>query len=250
MKDKKKKTKRPIMFKFALWITGVFYGKIEYVGLENIPKDPCLIIGNHTQIHGPYCAMKYFPYPKQIWCKGQMMKVKEVPAYAYQDFWYLKPKATRWLYKILSYLIAPLCAFLFSNADTIAVYHDKRVINTFKKSVEALNNSEYVFIFPENRTDYNEIVNDFSLGFVNVAKYYYKSTQKSIAFVPMYTTPALKKVVFGKPIIYSPHIDMEEQSVTICNHLKEEITRIAKELPRHKVVPYKNIKKKDYPYSK
>ena len=34
------------------------------------------------------------------------------------------------------------------------------------------------------------------------------------------------------------------------NYLKNEITKLAKDLPVHTVVPYLNIKKKDYPKSK
>ena len=43
---------------------------------------------------------------------------------------------------------------------------------------------------------------------------------------------------------------MDEQRKIINDYLKDEITRIAKELPRHKVVPYLNLKKKDYKWNK
>ena len=66
----------------------------------------------------------------------------------------------------------------------------------------------------------------------------------------MYNAPKIKKVIFGKPIQYNPNIDINEQRAMVCNYLKEEITRIAKSLPVHKVVPYNNIKKRNYPMSK
>lgn len=42
---------------------------------------------------------------------------------------------------------------------------------------------------------------------------------------------------------------MEEQRKQICQYLQTEITNIAKSLPVQKVVPYANIKKKNYPLS-
>ena len=247
MKGKKKKS---LLFRVPIGIASRFYGKRRFEGTENIPEEPCLIIGNHAQIHGPFTSEKLFPYPKKIWCNGEMMKVREVPTYAYEDFWSMKPKWTRWFFKLLSYIIAPICAFFFSRADTIPVYHDTRIMQTFRKTIEAINNKEHVIIFPENRTEFNEIVNDFSIGFVDVARLYYKMTKKSIAFLPMYNAPSLKTVVFGKPISYNPEMNIEEQRTVICDYLKGEITRIAKELPRHLVTPYENVKKKDYKYSK
>ena len=41
-----------------------------------------------------------------------------------------------------------------------------------------------------------------------------------------------------------------EQRKIICDYLKQEITNEALNLPKHKVVPYDNLSKKDYPYSK
>ena len=73
----------------------LFYPKIEVVGAENLPDSPCLVVGNHTQMNGPIACELYFPGNRYTWCAGQMMHLKEVPAYAYQDFWSHKPKATR-----------------------------------------------------------------------------------------------------------------------------------------------------------
>ena len=66
----------------------------------------------------------------------------------------------------------------------------------------------------------------------------------------MYNAVRLKKVVFGKPIKYDPNIPMDIQRDNICEYLKKEITMLAKELPRHKVVPYANIKRRKQHYSK
>lgn len=246
----KEKGKKPLFYRAIVSIAAKFYGRREFTGLENLPDEPCIVVGNHAQLHGPFTTEKFFPHAKKIWCNGEMMKLREVPAYAFEDFWSQKPKWNRWFFKILSYLIAPICAYFFNRADTIAVYHDARIMQTFKRSVEAMKSGEHVVIFPENRTEFNEIVNEFSIGFVDVARLYYKMTKKSVSFLPCYNAPALRTVVFGKPIAYDPEMEIGAQREAVCSYLKEEITSLAKSLPRHLVTPYANVKKKDYKYSK
>ena len=65
----------------------------------------------------------------------------------------------------------------------------------------------------------------------------------------MYNAPNLKKVYFGEPIRFRPDAPKEEERQRICNYLMRAITEIAVKLPKHTVVPYLNIPKKDYPSS-
>lgn len=242
--------KKSLFYRFVLKILKVFYKKRNFIGMENIPNGPSLLIGNHAQIHGPLSSQVYYNGYKYIWCIGQMTKLKEVPAYAYHDFWMYKPKYIRWFYKILSYIIAPICSYALSRSDVIPVYKDGRMRNTINTTIDKLNDGAHVIIFPEEHKLYNEIVNEFQTRFVDIARFYYKKYKVEISFVPMYNAASLKTIVFGKPIKYDSTLDIESQRKKICEYLKEEITRVAKELPKHKVVPYGNIKKKDYPYSK
>ena len=179
-----------------------------------------------------------------------MMHLKEVPSYAFTDFWSHKPKWTHWFWKIIAHLIAPLSVYIFNRADVIGVYKDTRGLSTFKNSIEELKNGSHIIIFPEHEQKFNEIVYDFQDKFVDLAKMYYKNTGKELCFVPMYNAPKLKTVVFGKPIKFNGSDKIENQRKIICDYLKNEITALAKELPTHIVVPYANISKKEYPKSK
>lgn len=234
-------------FRVIRWLVKVFYPKITVEGTENLPRESAIIVGNHTQMNGPICAELYFPGKRKTWCAYQMMKCKEVPAYAFQDFWSGKPRWTHWFYKALSYIIAPLSACVFTNAHTIPVYHDARLITTFKQTISALQAEENVIIFPECYSPHNHIVYEFQDKFVDVAKLYYKRTGKILNFVPLYIAPKLKKIYIGKAIPFCPDNSMEQERSRICNYLMDEITSIACSLPRHTVVPYPNIPKKDYP---
>ena len=57
----------------------LFYPRTEIQGLENLPQEPSLIVGNHSQMNGPIICELYFPGKCRTWCAGQMMHLKEVP---------------------------------------------------------------------------------------------------------------------------------------------------------------------------
>lgn len=235
------------IYKVIRWLVWAFYPKTEVVGLENLPEEPVLVVGNHAQMHGPITGELYFPGKRKIWCAGEMMHLNEVPEYAYQDFWAQKKKGVRWFYRLLSYIIAPLSVCIFNNANTIGVYHDTRVLSTFKNTVKCLMEGENVIIFPEHGIEYNHIVNDFQDKFVDVARLYYKKTGKELAFVPMYLAPALKKMHLCEPIRFCAENPMDVERQRICEMLKERITEKALSLPKHKIVPYANMGRKNYP---
>lgn len=238
------------LFRVIKWIVKAVYPKINVEGTEHLPDEPVIVVANHSQMHGPIACELYFPGDRYTWCAGQMMQLKEVPAYAYQDFWSYKPKWIRWFYKGLSYLIAPLSVCVFNNARTIGVYRDARIISTFKNTVNKLQQGSSVVVFPEHYESHNHIVNDFQDKFIDIAKLYYKRTGKELTFVPMYIAPKLKTMYLCEPIRYQAGTDVAEERRRICDHLMDRITEKAVSLPSHTVIPYANIPKKQYPKNK
>lgn len=242
------KAKKPTrLYQFLKWCLKTCYPKTAVVGAENLPDEPILIAGNHSQMNGPIVCEFYMPFERYTWCAGEMMRLKEVPAYAYRDFWSQKPKISRPFYKLLSYLIAPLSVCVFNNANTIGVYHDARVVSTFKQTVTCLQEGASVVVFPEYDAPHNHIINDFHDKFIDVAKLYYKKTGKELLFAPLYVAPKLKTAYLGKPIRFSHDAPLDDERKRICEYLMNEITAIACGLPKHTVVPYRNIPRKQYP---
>ena len=239
--------KTSALFRIIRWCVKVFYPKMQVEGTENLSDEPVIFVGNHCQMNGPIVGELYVPGDPYIWCAGEMMHLKDVPAYAFQDFWSQKPKWTHPLYKLLSFIIAPLSVCVFNNARTIGVYHDTRILSTFKSTVKLLAEGNSVVIFPEHDVKHNHIVYDFQDKFIDIAKLYYKKTGKELSFVPMYIAPKLKKICLGKPVRFCGAEPMDTQRSRICKYLMDEITAIAEALPEHTVIPYRNIPKKDYP---
>lgn len=234
----------------CIWrLVKLFYPKMEVVGAENLPKEPVILVGNHAQIHGPIAGELYLPMQHYTWCASQMMYLKEVPAYAYQDFWSEKPAYCRWFYKLLSWVIAPLSVLIFNNANIIGVYHDARIISTMRATVKRLQEGASVVIFPECGRERNNIVYDFQTGFVDAARIYYRKTGRELDFVPMYIAPTLKKIYLGEPVRFRATEPPEQEKQRIGDELMERITQLARSLPRHRVIPYKNLARKKYPFN-
>ncbi len=238
-----------LLYRFIKRCVRWVYPKIAVIGAQQLPPEPAILVANHCQAHGPIISELYLPGVHDTWCIGEMMHRKEVPAYAFQDFWSGKPKALHWFYRLLSHLIAPLSVFVFRNANTIAVYHDARLVHTFKDTVQRLSEGSSIVIFPEHYAPHSNIVHDFQDKFIDVARLYYRKTGQALCFVPVYNAPMLRKTIIGKPLRFDPALPMPQQRRKICDYLMDEITRMACALEPHTVVPYPNVPRKEYPQS-
>ena len=239
--------KTSLLYRFVRWLIWLFFPKFRVIHAENLPDEPCVIVGNHSQMFGPVAGEIYTPGKHAVWCAGEMMHREEVAAYAFQDFWSGKPEGTHWFYRILSHAVIPLALLLFNNAHTIAVYHDTRLLSTFRESIAALQNGSSLVIFPECYDEHNNIVHRFQDKFIDLARFYYKKTGTELCFVPVYIAPALSSMTYGDPVRFRADAPIAEERRRICDALMDGITEIAVSLPEHTVVPYPNISKKDDP---
>ena len=240
-------SRSPLLYRLIYRAVWLFSPKYKLYGAENLPPEPCIIVGNHCQMYGPIAAEMYMPRAHYIWCVGEMMNRKEVPAYAFRDFWSMKPRRIRWFYRLLSHLIAPLAEYIFTHAHTIPVYHDARVMTTFRQSVRRLEEGADIVLFPERDEPWNNILCRFQEHVADLAEMYYRRTGIVVCFIPMYTAPRLKSIHFGKPIRYCPEAPEAEERNRICREIADSISALAFALPRHTVIPYLNIPKKQYP---
>jgi len=226
-------------------LADIIYPDMELVG--ELPQEPCVVVGNHCQTHGPIVTEVRLPFDHYTWCAWQMMDRHEVAEYALADFWPEKPRRVRWLYWIASRLIVLPASYIMTHARTIPVYRDTRCLTTFRRSMEKLGDGYSMVIFPECAQRYNNIIYDFQDRFIDLARMYYRKTGVRLCFVPMYLAPKLKKIFFGEPIRYDPEPPFPQERQRIKQALMDSITQMAVSQPLHTVIPYRNIAKKDYP---
>lgn len=238
------------VFRAVRGLVKLFYPRPELVGVGHIPEGACVIVGNHAQMNGPIVSELYIPGDRAIWCNAEMMHIKEVPDYAFEDFWSKKPGYIRWFFRLLSYAIAPLSACIFNNAHCIGVYRDARIMATLRQSLARLKDGARIVIFPECDPPSNRILYTFQDRFIDIGRLYGHQTKRPLAFVPMYVAPNLKKTFFGPPIYYDCAANPEAERARVCAALQAAITELAVAQPRHRVVPYRNIPKRLYPMNR
>ena len=236
-----------LIYRVIRKVVSIVMPVFQVEGAENLPEGPAVVAGNHSQAFGPIASELYFPGSHYIWCISDMMEKDRVADYAYRDFWSEKPLLIRPFFRIFSYMLPALAEIIFTNANTIPVYRDRRIMKTFQISSDRLKEGAAVVIFPEDYTEHNNIVHKFQRGFVSVARYHYRQSGETVSFVPMYICPELKKIVIGKPTMFNPDAKSKEESERICTYLQDCISEIAYNLPRHLVVPYPNVSRKYYP---
>ncbi len=234
------------MFYIIRALIRLFYGKVTVEGLENLPERDAILVANHCQMHGPIVGELFLPRSVYIWCAGSMMHAREVPRYAFTDFWSQKPAWTHPFYKALAVLITPLSVCLFNNARTVAVYRDARIVSTFKETVRLMKEGKNILVFPERDEVNNNILYAFEENFVDVARLYQRRFGRSPVFVPVYIAPDLKTAYIGKGTPFDPAAEPAAERHRICTFLTDAITETARALPAHWVIPYRNIPKKNY----
>lgn len=232
-----------IFFRILKFFVKLFYKKptVEYE-VELSHDKPIVYVGNHCQIHGPLMSYLHFKEGARIWCTNEVLFWKTAPNYVYNDLLGAQnvSKNKRWIYKILSYILTPICVTVFRGADTIPVYRDARLVTTYNKSAETIKEGKDIVILPECPDALNEFINVFNPGFVDIARFMRIKTKKEIVFVPMYISPDLKRIKVGKPVEYDFSRHINEQREELLEKLQDEVTRLAKTLPPHKPVYFMN----------
>lgn len=191
------------VFRGLLRIAGI---KIEVEGLENIPKEPCLYVGNHNGYYDILVAETVIPSGAGFVSKDSLAKI---------------PGLASWMLLIH-------CLFL----DRQNVREGLKTILT---GVDYLKEGYSMFIFPEGTRSKNGQIGEFKGGSLKMAQ----KANAPIVPVSLWGTadifennqglrvcPGTVKLSFGTPILYSSLSKEEKKSITDMtrNAIQEMLT--------------------------
>lgn len=211
-----------IAFPFAFII---FRCKVK--GKENLQKtdEARVFISNHYEIYGPFITYMHFPYSYRPWIIDKMIDPKTVEEHMsigiYQQF----PKYPRWLKTVVIKLLKNVMVFFMKNIGKgIPVSRDdfRKNIKTMQISTETLEKGKVILIFPE-KSAVKEGVGEFMTGFEHIGKYYHQKTGKKISFYPMFISKTNKTMYIGKPIIFNPENDTNQEKERIVYSLRDSM---------------------------
>lgn len=225
--------------KFIWNLAKIVFPKPKIVYKTEPEKDePAIYVANHSAAIGPAMMTLYFEKPHKTWMIAYPLDKEKGANFAFHDIFFGRAKKNKCFWRVLSKIVAKMLRPVLAYGNPIPVYHDKRMINTFRESLDALNDGQNLVIFPESPERYSQYVCSFYEGFVDLGRTYYTTTGKNLKFYPCYIEKKNKVISVGEPVVYDhskpTRLLREEISVALRNAVDE----LARELPEHKPVPF------------
>lgn len=232
------KRKKSLYVKMWMPLAKVIFKKCKTVSKEELTDEPAVYLCNHSGAIGPALMTMYFEKPHRTWIINYALDKELGPNYFFHDAFFGRSKKCKGFWRLLAKITMPLLRPLLWSSNPILVYHDRRITNTFKESIETLVNGESLVIFPESPVRATEFVSTVYDGFADIGRLYFKETGKRLKFYPVYCEKKNRIITVGEPITYDPDVPQREQRRTIAMHVQNGIDALARELPEHKPVPF------------
>jgi 1-acyl-sn-glycerol-3-phosphate acyltransferase len=137
------------------------------------------------------------------------------------------PKAIAY---IIVFPISFFVSWLLNAMKAIPVYRGKRdIILSFRQSVNALVSGESLIISPDiNYTDTGSDMGEMYDGFLCIDKYFYKETNKHIAFVPIYIDKSAHSIYIGNSIYFTRSNFFKAERKELAEKIQCELQRLQK----------------------
>lgn len=187
-----------------------------------VPFDgqPAVFCPNHAGAFGPVDMCAHFPLSDQChpWLNAGMTDSRLVPAYVRQDFWWKPGCLLEPIFNMtLPYLAAALVPPILRAVPGVPVYHDARVIKTFRKSVEYLKAGEHLIIFAQQPSGYQSHRLELNKGFLQICPTVYKLLGVALTFYPVHIDYKRRRFIVGAPVKFNPALPLGEQEEIILS---------------------------------
>lgn len=200
-------------------------------------NEPVVFVSNHASINGPLMMTFYFSRKCRIWAIAESLDKVHTRSYAFHDVLVGDGKNSFRFWKfvagIVKVMLPPILIY-----NTITVYRDRRILETFRNSTDALKQGYDIIVFGESTERYSEYVNEIQPGFVGLGRMYYKQTGKRLKFYPVYLNKENRLISVGSPIEFDPDMDGEEFRKKTCTFIRDGIDRLGRSMKPHKIIPF------------
>ncbi|MDP2891701.1 MAG: hypothetical protein Q8O09_01005 [Bacillota bacterium] len=240
MIEQAERKKRHPIFRLFWTLFWLGFPKHKVFGLSTVPKDrPAVFVANHAGAYGPVAMITSFHRRFRPWVISNMCSLRTAPAHLAKDLFPAKTRVGKAFSFLISAIVAPLAVLVMYAVEAIPVYKDARVITTFNKSLRTLLGGTNVLIFPENDEPFSEYTNNFSGGFLYIARRYYEETGRRLEYYPVFASSKYHAIKVGTPLTYDPSDDFAQQKVRAANYLRDSVTCMARELEIEKTAKTK-----------
>ena len=148
--------------------------------------------------------------------------VKKAAEYVKNDYWF-RPGgfAEPLLNATVPHAAALLMPPILRSAPAIPVYHDQRIMLTLRQSLKALQEDEYLLIFPEKQNGWHSYEQKISTGWMRLGELWYRASGRALKIYPVHIDTEKHVFRVSAPVWYDPARRFEEQE----KELEDKLTR-------------------------
>ena len=216
-----------MLYKFIRGAVRLFSRKWETVWEEPFNGELAVFCPNHAGAMGPIRMCAHFELTDQCysWMNNGMMEAREVPAYVRQDYWWEPGCRLEPLYNAtLPYIAAALIPPILNSAPGVPVYHDARIIKTFRRSIELLKEGKNLIIFTEQPAGYGTSETKLNRGWLPIAVMAWRTMKVALKFYPVHVDLKKRRITVSRPVAFNPEIPLKEQEEEILAAIKKGIS--------------------------
>lgn len=218
------------LFKFSRLLVSIFHRKFNIDRVET-KGAPVVYVSHHQNLLGPFVTLLSFPIDLHCWILHVFMDraacFKHYAKYTFsQRFGWPK-----WVANTLGFLASLYIPALLNSGKHIPVYRgNRKILQSFKDSVDVLKKNESVVIFPDvDYSDSSDSVGELYEGFLYIEKYFYKETGQHVCFIPLYASKKKKEMVTGKPIFFRDGEPFLQERKVVLEEIQNELNRLAED---------------------
>ena len=204
-------------------------------GLRNLHgAEPFILVSNHAGAFGPVSVMTSMPFEIYPWVAHEVTDLQTASARIQAEFVERELKLKPPLSAILARLIARVCVALMKDIGAIPVYQkSKRISTTVMQSLALLQQGKNILVFAEDSArKINDVLCEFSTGFIHVARLYYQATKKAVSFFPIAVNRRVGRILVGAPIRFDGTILFAREKQRLKAELECSVYALYREIER------------------
>ncbi len=215
------------LYKFLRGSIRLFSRKWETVWEEPYDGQLAVFCPNHAGAMGPISMCAHFELTDSCysWMNNGMMEAKLVPAYVRQDYWW-EPgcKMEPFYSATVPYIAAAVVPPILRSAPGVPVYHDSRVIKTFRRSIELLKEGKNMIIFTEQPAGHGLSGSELNKGWLQLLPMAWRTVKVALKVYPVHIDLEKRRITVSRPVAFDPELPLAQQEESILNAVKAGIS--------------------------
>lgn len=225
IKDLNVPNRKQPFWNFIKKIFSIFLRKPKIINLAGSIEDKAIYLSNHQAKTGPLYLDMYYPKFHCMWGAHEMLGNYKQRFKYLRDVYYIQKRGlSKTKANSKSWFEAAFNKYLYKGMHVIGTYQDGRLKETFKKSINMLNNDIGIIIFPEDSTNgYFDVLTKFNQGFVGLSIMYYRKYGIDLPVYPNYVNVKKKVIIIDKPLFVNELLSKGKTQEEVAEIFKNKV---------------------------